>query len=133
MGAWHDFVKEVQEKEGCSYKEALQKASPLWKAKKAGKSAENDVAEAVKPKKRRKTKKTKGQPTEQQDFPKVAKRKQKRVRIAKTTAVPLTNLGGSLIPQDVLVKKPRGRRRLRKKRTVRYDTDAMFLKQKLRV
>ena len=33
MGTWHDFVREVQAKHDISYKEALQKASPLWKAR----------------------------------------------------------------------------------------------------
>ena len=134
MATWNEFVKEVQKREGCTYKEALKLASPLWKAKKAGKKAEPEPA-PKKTRKRKKVQKTKPQPAEQQDFPKVQtkKKREKRVRIPKTEAVPLTNLGGSLIPQDVPTRKPRGRRRLQKKRAVRYDADAMFLKQKLRV
>jgi len=33
---WIEFVKGVQKKEGCSYKEALVKASSLWKGKTKG-------------------------------------------------------------------------------------------------
>ena len=31
MGTWHEFVREIQAKHDISYREALKKASPLWK------------------------------------------------------------------------------------------------------
>ena len=127
MSTWQEFVKEVRQREGVSYKEALKIASPLWKAKKAGKEEK-----PAKKKTRKKAKKVEAQPSEEKDFPK-PKKPLKKVRIAKTDATPVVNLGGSLVPEDKPVKKPRGKRRLRKKRSINYDPDALFLKNRLRI
>ena len=35
---WREFVRDLQKKEGISYKNALVKASPLWKEQKAKKA-----------------------------------------------------------------------------------------------
>ena len=36
MSKWIEFVKQVQQQQGCSYKEALTIASPLWKQQGCG-------------------------------------------------------------------------------------------------
>ena len=137
MAAWHDFVKKIRAEKGISYKEALKVASPLWKAQKNGgkiakKVSFKDEAE-VKPAKkkkraRKKSKKVVPQPSEDVDFPKV-KQSKKRKKIAKTEAVKLTNLGGSLLPLDKTTRK----RRARKRKTVMYAQDAQNIAKQLRV
>ena len=138
MAAWHDFVKKVRAEKGISYKEALKVASPLWRAQKEGKSKkkvsfkdEEKVTE-VKPAKKKRTRKKKKvvepQPSEVADFPKV-KQSKKRKKVAKTEAVKLTNLGGSLLPLD----KPTRKRRARKRKTIMYAQDANNIAKQLRV
>ena len=71
MTTWNQFVKEVAEKYSLSRKEAMKKASPLWKKKKRGKNEVKDVPEIsefpkIKKKKKKKPKKDslpKGKPT----------------------------------------------------------------------
>ena len=43
MTTWNQFVKEIAEKHNLSRKEAMKKASPLWKKKKRGKTTVKDV------------------------------------------------------------------------------------------
>ena len=57
MTTWNEFVKEIAEKHNLSRKEAMKKASPLWKKKKRGKQTVKDVPEISEFPKRRKTKK----------------------------------------------------------------------------
>tara|TARA_R110000796_G_scaffold142054_2_gene258493 strand:- start:2332 stop:2865 length:534 start_codon:yes stop_codon:yes gene_type:complete len=40
MSEWRDFVKDVAQKQGIKYNEALKVASPLWKEHKSGKSGD---------------------------------------------------------------------------------------------
>ena len=50
MTTWREFVKETQKKYKISYKEAMQKASPMWKKKKdKNKSKKKDVPVLVVP------------------------------------------------------------------------------------
>ena len=58
MTTWNEFVKEIAEKHGLSRKEAMKKASPLWKKQKRGKRKIKDVPviseyPKVKPKKKK--------------------------------------------------------------------------------
>ena len=64
---WTEFVKKIQSEGGISYKEALVKASPLWKKHKAkdGKTAK---------KKKRAKKKTVKVAPEISEFPKIKKK-----------------------------------------------------------
>lgn len=138
MAAWHDFVKKVRAEKGISYKEALKAASPLWRAQKEGKAKKKvsfkeeekkaEVQPAKKKRRRRKKKVVQPQPSEVEDFPKV-KPSKTRKKVAKTEAVRLTNLGGSLLPLD----KPTRKRKARKRKTIMYADDANSLAKKLRV
>ena len=59
MTTWNEFVKEIAEKYGLSRKEAMKKASPLWKKKKRGKQPVKDVPEISEfPKQIKKSKKS---------------------------------------------------------------------------
>ena len=125
MASWREFVKEVQKKESCSYKEALKKASPLWKAKK---EKDNHTTPEKKVRKKR-TKKKVESAKDVEDFPKVkAKADKKRRKVKRTDKVPLTNLGGSLIPQDLPKKSSkydkRNKYKKRKNYSVVYSSDA---------
>ena len=40
MSEWRNFVKDVAQKQGIKYNEALKIASPLWKEHKSGKSGD---------------------------------------------------------------------------------------------
>ena len=118
---WREFVRKVQKDNGISYREAQKKASPLWKAQKPKKKGKKTV---VKPHE------------EINEFPKCKTPKPTRRVIASTEAVPLTNIGGSLVPQDHPCKKKRkrrGKQRIRKKHSVVYSTEAKFLARKARV
>ena len=120
---WRQFVKKIQEDNGISYRDAQKKASPLWKAQK--------------PKKSKKSKKTVIKPHKEiNEFPKCKSPKPTRRVIASTEAVPLTNIGGSLVPQDHACKqkkKRRGKQRIRKKHSVVYSSEAKFMARKARV
>ena len=69
MGTWYEFVREIQAKHDISYREALQKASPLWKARHNYKK---------KLKKNKKLAKGIEAPEEITEFPKVQKRRNKK-------------------------------------------------------
>ena len=56
MSAWITFVKAYRKKNGGSYRDALKKAGPLYRASKKGKAAA-PAAEPAKKKRRRKRKK----------------------------------------------------------------------------
>ena len=127
-------MRDLQKREGISYKNALVKASPLWKEQKAKK------AKAPKRKKAPKKKVIEGHVEVNEFPPKTTKAKKKkkasRKVIPSTQAVPLTNLGGSIVPQDDRTShkiKPKGRKRLRKKHTILYDIDSKFLARKARI
>ena len=121
MASWREFVKEVQKKESCTYKEALKKASPLWKAKK---EKDNHTTPEKKVRKKRTKRKKVESANEVVDFPKVkAKADKKRRKVPRTQKVPITNLGGSLIPQDK-PKKLTKKQRYRKRKSVVYSSDA---------
>ena len=95
---WREFVKNVQKNEGISYKLALQKSSPLWKALKEKKTKNSN-----KPKRKKSsTKKVINPHIEINEFPAskkaAGKQKTSRKRIPSTKSVSLTNLGGSIVP-----------------------------------
>ena len=77
MTTWREFVKEVQAKYKITYKEAMRKASPLWKQKKQ---------KPVKKTRMKRSKKKFEEPEEVMDIPKVAKKtkKERRMRIPPT-------------------------------------------------
>ena len=69
MGTWHEFVREIQAKHDIPYKEALQKASPLWKARpnyKKKLKKNNKLAKGIEA------------PEEISEFPQVKKRRNKK-------------------------------------------------------
>lgn len=70
MTTWREFVKEVQAKNKISYKEALQKASPLWAKQKSKKTK-------ITSKKKKKKVEPLKEPEEVVDFPKHEKKKKK--------------------------------------------------------
>ena len=69
MGTWHEFVREIQAKHDISYRDALQKASPLWKARPNYKKKlknNNKLAKGIEA------------PEEISEFPQVKKRRNKK-------------------------------------------------------
>ena len=101
MTTWNEFVKEIAEKHNLSRKEAMKKASPLWKKKKRGKQKVKDVPEIS-------------------EFPKVKlknkKPKDKLPRAKRTKTVRASEFGGRI---DISAPEPkRGYARMRKKHVV---------------
>ena len=124
---WREFVKGVQKKHGISYKEAMQKASPLWKEHKT------KQPKATKRKAKAKKKLVEAH-IEVNEFPKPDhKNKPSRKLVPVTDVVRHTNIGGSIIPQDDRTTKKvksKGRKRLRKKHSILYTAEAKYLARK---
>lgn len=127
---WREFVKQIQADHGISYKEALQKASPLWKKHK-------DTAKNKPKKKARKSKKRVEIPKDVTDFPKVAKKRKEALRekIPQTQAVVVSDLGGSMGAEidRRRNKKLKGRKRMAKKHGLLLDSTHRYLARKSKV
>ena len=111
MTTWNEFVKEIAEKHNLSRKEAMKKASPLWKKKKRGKQTVKDVPEISEfPKaKPRKTK----------------KKKDKLPRAKRTKTVRASEFGGRI---DIAAPEPKkGYSKMRKKHLVLNSNPFGFL------
>ena len=101
MTTWNEFVKEIAEKHNLSRKEAMKKASPLWKKKKRGKTTVKDVpviSEFPKPKKSKK------------------KQADKLPRATRTKSVRASEFGGRIDISEPTPK--RGYAKMRKKHLV---------------
>ena len=109
MTTWNQFVKEIAEKHNLSRKEAMKKASPLWKKKKRGKQKVKDVPEIS-------------------EFPKSRKPKQskdKLPRAKRTKTVRASEFGGRI---DIAAPEPKkGYARMRKKHMVLQHNSFGFL------
>ena len=109
MTTWNEFVKEIAEKHGLSRKEAMKKASPLWKKKKRGKTKVKDVPEIS-------------------EFPKVKKSKKKSdklPRAKRTKTIRASEFGGRI---DIAAPdSKRGYNRMRKKHMVLSGNSFGFL------
>ena len=107
---WNEFVKEIAQKHGLSRKEAMKKASPLWKKKKRGKQPVKDVPEISEFPKPNKIKKSK---------------KDKLPRAKRTKTVRASEFGGRI---DVAAPEPKkGYARMRKKHMVLSSNSFGFL------
>ena len=109
MTTWNQFVKEIAEKHNLSRKEAMKKASPLWKKKKRGKQKVKDVPEISEFPKSRKSKKS----------------KDKLPRAKRTKTVRASEFGGRIDIADPEPKK--GYARMRKKHMVLHHNSFGFL------
>ena len=105
MTTWNEFVKEIAQKYNLSRKDAMKKASPLWKKKKRGKQTVKDVPEIS-------------------EFPKVKARKTKKKkdklnklpRAKRTKTVRASEFGGRI---DIAAPEPKkGYSRMRKKHMI---------------
>ena len=110
MTTWNQFVKEIAQKHGLSRKEAMKKASPLWKKKKRGKQTVKDVPEIS-------------------EFPKVHARKNQKKdklpRAKRTKTVRASEFGGRI---DIAAPQPKkGYSRMRKKHLVLNSNPFGFL------
>lgn len=125
---WREFVKQTQSKYGISYKEAMKKASPLWKVYKD------------KPAKKKSRTKKKGKielPEDVIDFPKSRTKKKKDVKqtIPQTQAVVKSALGGT-IGDDIDRRRERplkGRKRLARKHGIVLDSTHRYMARKSKV
>ena len=105
---WNEFVKEIAQKHGLSRKEAMKKASPLWKKKKRGKHPVKDVPEIS-------------------EFPKQIKKskKDKLPRATRTKTIRASEFGGRI---DIAAPQPKkGYARMRKKHMVLSSNSFGFL------
>ena len=131
---WREFVKKVQAEHGISYKEAMKKASPLWKEHK---EAANDKPKKKARKAKKRAKKRVGVPKEVIDFPKVAKKRNEEVRqkIPQTQTVVVSDLGGAMGAEidRRRNKKLKGRKRLDKKHGLLLDSTHRYLARKSKV
>ena len=97
MQTWNEFVKEIQAKYQLNRKDAMKKASPLWrkmKIKNRNKSKIKDVPKIS-------------------EFPKVSKKKKKSIsKMPSTINVRASELGGRM---DVKSTNKKGYTRMRKK------------------
>lgn len=123
---WREFVKQTQSKYGISYKEAMKKASPLWK-----------VYKDKPAKKKRKTKK-KGKvelPEDVIDFPKIRTKKDVKQKIPQTQAVVKSELGGTMGDEiDRRRERPtKGRKRLARKHGIVLDSTHRYMARKSKV
>ena len=125
---WREFVKQTQSKYGISYKEAMKKASPLWKEYKD------------KPAKKPRKKKKKGKvelPEDVIDFPKSRAKKKKDVKqkIPQTQAVVKSDLGGTMGEEiDRRRERPvKGRKRLARKHGIVLDSTHRYMARKSKV
>ena len=108
MTTWNEFVKEIAQKHGLSRKEAMKKASPLWKKKKQGKQPVKDVPEIS-------------------EFPKQIKKskKDKLPRATRTKTIRASEFGGRI---DIAAPQPKkGYARMRKKHMVLSSNSFGFL------
>ena len=109
MTTWNEFVKEIAEKHGLSRKEAMKKASPLWKKKKRGKKTVKDVPEIS-------------------EFPKKIKKPKKKStlpRAKRTKTIRASEFGGRI---DIAAPEPKkGYARMRKKHLVLSSNSFGFL------
>ena len=109
MTTWNEFVKEIAEKYNLSRKEAMKKASPLWKKKKRGKRSVKDVPEIS-------------------EFPKVKvknRKKDKLPRAKRTKTIRASEFGGRI---DIAAPQPKkGYARMRKKHMVLSSNSFGFL------
>ena len=109
MTTWNEFVKEVAEKYNLSRKDAMKKASPLWKKKKRGKRTVKDVPVIS-------------------EFPKVKKTKMKATKLPRakrTKTVRASEFGGRI---DIAAPEPKkGYNRMRKKHMVLSSNPFGFL------
>ena len=111
MTTWNEFVKEIAEKHNLSRKEAMKKASPLWKKKKRGKQKVKDVPEIS-------------------EFPKVKARKNQKTkdklpRAKRTKTVRASEFGGRI---DIGAPQPKkGYLKMRKKHLVLNSNPFGFL------
>ena len=124
---WREFVKQTQSKYGISYKEAMKKASPLWK-----------VYKDKPAKKKRKKKKGKVElPEDVIDFPKSRTKKKKDVKqkIPQTQAVVKSDLGGTMGDEiDRRRERPvKGRKRLARKHGIVLDSTHRYMARKSKV
>ena len=109
---WNEFVKEIAQKHGLSRKEAMKKASPLWKKKKRGKQTVKDVPEISEFPKRRKTKKK-------------TDKLNKLPRAKRTKTVRASEFGGRI---DIAAPEPKkGYSKMRKKHLVLNSNPFGFL------
>ena len=109
MTTWNEFVKEIAKKHNLSRKEAMKKASPLWKKKKRGKQTVKDVPEISEFPKRRKTK----------------KKSDKLPRATRTKTVRASEFGGRI---DIAAPEPKkGYSRMRKKHMILSSNPFGFL------
>lgn len=125
---WREFVKQTQSKYGISYKEAMKKASPLWKVYKD------------KPAKKKSRTKKKGKielPEDVIDFPKSRTKKKKDVKqtIPQTQAVVKSALGGTIGDEiDRRRERPlKGRKRLARKHGIVLDSTHRYMARKSKV
>ena len=96
MTTWNEFVKEIAEKHNLTRREAMKKASPLWKKKKRGKNTVKDVPVIS-------------------EFPKIKKKKKsdKLPKPKRTKTVRHSEFGGRI---DIAAPEPKkGYARMRKK------------------
>ena len=111
MTTWNEFVKEIAEKHNLSRKEAMKKASPLWKKKKRGKRNVKDITGP-----------------EISEFPKLKKNKKKSdklPRAKRTKTVRASEFGGRI---DIAAPEPKkGYSRMRKKHLVLRSNPFGFL------
>ena len=124
---WREFVKQTQSKYGISYKEAMKKASPLWKVYKDKPAT-----------KKRKKKKGKVElPEDVIDFPKSRTKKKKDVKqkIPQTQAVVKSDLGGTMGDEiDRRRERPtKGRKRLARKHGIVLDSTHRYMARKSKV
>ena len=110
MTTWNEFVKEIAEKHNLSRKEAMKKASPLWKKKKRGKKTVKDVPEIS-------------------EFPKIKKSQKKKSdklpRAKRTKTVRASEFGGRI---DIAAPEPKkGYAKMRKKHMVLSSNPFGFL------
>ena len=108
MTTWNEFVKEIAKKHKLSHREAMKKASPLWKQKKRGTQKVKDVPEIS-------------------EFPKKIKRtkKDKLPRAKRTKTIRASEFGGRI---DIAAPQPKkGYARMRKKHMVLSSNPFGFL------
>ena len=105
MTTWREFVKETQTKYKISYKDAMQKASPLWQKRKD-----------KKPRKKKSKKKVIEDVPEISEFPKPKEKKKDAVRKVIKPTVEQENL------RDKRIKRRRARRM--KKHSIMLDREA---------
>ena len=110
MTTWNEFVKEIAEKHNISRREAMKKASPLWKKKKRGKRTIKDVPVIS-------------------EFPKIKKKTKKKSdklpRAKRTKTIRASEFGGRI---DIAPPTPKkGYARMRKKHMILSSNPFGFL------